>query len=73
MYVRCYPCSVISHTRLQIELAVTTHVVVSDIHRNVLKALEGADDQRQSVSEIYKLFHHRMNKQSQPSRVRPGQ
>ena len=38
--------------RLQTELAVTTHVVVSDIHRNMLKGPEGADNQQQSVSGV---------------------
>ena len=37
---------------LQTELAMNTHTVVLDIHRNVLKSQEGTDDQHQSVSDF---------------------
>ena len=57
--------------RLQTELAVTTHTMVSDVHRNILKDLEGADN-HQSVSGICTLFHRQMNDRPWLSRFRPA-
>ena len=57
----------------QAELAINTHTMVTDIHRNVLRGQDGTDDQHPLVSEIYTPFHHRMNKQPPLSRHRPGQ
>ena len=61
--------------RLQTELAVTTHLVVSDVHhgvvdthtmvsdmhRNMLKGLESSDDQYHLVSDVCTPLHHSMN------------
>ena len=41
----------------QTELAMNTHTIVSDIHRNVLKIQEGADEKHQSVSGTCTLFN----------------
>ena len=49
------------------------HTMVSDMHRNMLKGLEGADNQHQSVSDICMLFRYWVNKWSRLSRLRPGQ
>jgi len=71
----------------QTELAITTHVIVSDvhhsvvdtcvmvseIHRSVVKSQEGADGRHPSVSDLCTLSHHRMNKLLPPSRHQPGQ
>ena len=57
----------------QTELAVANHVVVSEIHRNVLKGLEGANNQDQLVSNICTPSHHQVNNQSPLSRLEPGQ
>ena len=63
----------------QTELAVNTHVLVSDartmvsdIHRNMLTSQEGTDKQHRPVSNIYAPFHHRMIKWLPPRR-KPGQ
>jgi len=40
----------------QTELAVNTHVIVSDIHRNMLKSQEETDGRLRSVSDIRTLF-----------------
>ena len=40
---------------------VTTHTMVSDLHHNMVKNQEGNIDQRRSVSDICTLFHYRMN------------
>ena len=52
----------------QTELAMGTHVLVSDshtmvsdLHRNMLKGQEGIDDQHQSVSGVCTLIHPQMN------------
>ena len=42
--------------RFQAELAMNTHTIVSDIHRNILKSQEGTDGKHQSVSDTYTLF-----------------
>jgi len=57
---------------LQTELAMNTHVIVSDLHRNMLKGQERTDGQLWLVSDFRTLSHHRMNKQS-PPRHKPGQ
>ena len=57
----------------QTELAMNTHVIVSDIYRNTLKCQEGIDDQRRLVSNVCTLFYYRMNKQSTLRRLKPGQ
>ena len=51
----------------QTELAMNTHTMVSDIHRNVLKGQDG------SVSEISPPFHHRVSNRSSLPRFKPGQ
>jgi len=38
-----------------------THAVVSDIHRNVIKIQEGSDSQRQVVGDTRTLQRHRIN------------
>ena len=58
---------------LQTELAVTNHVVVSEIHRNMLKGLEVANNQHQSVSNLCTLFHCWVNNWLPLSGFRPGQ
>ena len=72
---------------LQTELAINTHVIVSDvhhgvantqtmvsdIHRNMLKGQEGADDQHRSVSDNHTPFRHRMIKRSPLPRLEQGQ
>ena len=58
--------------RSQTELAVTTHTMVSDIHRNMLRGLEGTDTQYQPVSGVYTLFHRQMSDRPGLSRFRPG-
>ena len=52
---------------------VITHNMVSDIHRNILKGQEGTEDQHWSVSNICTPFHHQMNKRPLLPRRRPGQ
>ena len=58
----------------QTELAINTHVIVSDVrhgvvnthtmvselHRNMVKSQEGTDDQHRSVSDVHNLFHNQM-------------
>ena len=56
----------------QTELAINAHTKLADIHRDILKGQEGADDQHRSVSDICTLFHHRMNKPSPLPRHEPG-
>ena len=73
MCVCCYAHLIVSHCHFQTELAVTNHMVVSEIHRNVLKGLEGANNQDQLVSNICTPSHHQVNNQSPLSRFRPGQ
>ena len=63
-------CSVIATWLLladqsQTELAINTHVLVSDshtmvfdIHRNILKGQEGTDEQHQSVRDTYTPVHY---------------
>ena len=51
----------------QTELAMNTHTMVSDIHRNVLKGQDG------SVSDISTPFHYRMTNWSPLPRFKPGQ
>ena len=46
---------------VQTELAINTHTMVSEIHHNILKGQEGADDQHQSVSCIGTLFCRQTN------------
>ena len=72
-------CSIVSvwlslTVRSQTELAINTHVIVSDvrhgvvnthtmiseIHCNMLKSQEGTDDQHRLVSDIHNLFCHRV-------------
>ena len=64
----------------QTELAMNTHVLVSDsrtmvsdIHRNILKGREGTGNQHGSVSNVCTPFHHQMNKRSPLPRFMPGQ
>ena len=71
----------------QTELAINTHVVVSDVrhgianthtlvsemHRNMLKGQEGTDDQLRLVSDIHTLFHCRIYEWSLLPRHKPGQ
>jgi hypothetical protein len=42
--------------RFQTELAMNTHTIVSDIHRNILKSQEGTDGKNQLVSDNCTLF-----------------
>ena len=72
--------------RSQTELAINTHVIVSDvhhgvvdtcvmvseIHRSVVKGQEGTDNHHLLVSDIRTPSHHRVNKRSPPPRYRPG-
>ena len=72
-------CSIVSlrlllTVRVQTELAINTHGVVSDVHRGVvnthamvselrrdlLESQERIDDQHQLVSNIHTLVHHQM-------------
>ena len=70
----------------QTELAITTHVIVSDVHHGVMGThamvseihrsvidQKGTDNQHRSVSDICISFHHRMNKRLPPPRHQPGQ
>ena len=45
--------------------------MVSEIHRNMSKSQDGADDQRGSVSDICIPLHYRINKRLL-SRLKPG-
>jgi len=56
----------------QTELTMVTHVIVSDIHHNMLNRQGGTDDQHQLVSSVYPLLHHRINKQLSQSRLKSG-
>ena len=47
--------------RPQTELAINTHNMVSEMHRNMVKSQEGADDQHQLVSVIHTPLRHQMN------------
>jgi len=72
---------------LQTELAINTHVIVSDvhhgvvnthvmvseIHRSVVKGQGGIDDQHRLVSDICTPFRRRLNKRLPPPRHKPGQ
>jgi len=58
---------------LQTELAINTHVIVSDIRRNMLRSQEGTDDQILLVSDVCTLFHRQTNKRLPPPRHKPGQ
>jgi len=72
---------------LQMELVITTHVIVSDVHHDVLntrvmvseihstvvKGQEGTYNQRRSVSDICTLFHQQINKRSPLPRRKQGQ
>jgi len=53
--------------------AVNTHAMVSEIHRSVVKGQEGADNQHPLVSHICTLFHHWIDKRLPPPRHKPGQ
>ena len=44
--------STIADLPLQIELAVNTHVMVLDMHRNVATGQRGTDNQHHSVSDF---------------------
>jgi len=46
--------------------------MVSDIHRNMLKSQEGANDQRQSVSAICTPFRYRMDRRLPLPGLKPG-
>ena len=52
---------------------VTTHTMVSDIHRNMLKGQEGTNNQHGSVSDICVLFRYWMNKRFPLPSLKPGQ
>ena len=74
-------------THSQTELAINTHVIVSDVHRGVvnthtlvsdmhrsmLKSLEGTDDRLRLVSDLHTSIHRRINKRPPPPRHKPGQ
>jgi len=51
----------------QTELAINTHVIVSDIRRDMLRGQGKTDDQPRSVSDVRTLFHHRLNITVAPS------
>jgi len=64
----------------QTELAINTHhgvvntqVMVSEIHRSVVKGQGGTDNQHQSVGDVCTPFHHHVNKRLPPLRHMPGQ
>jgi len=58
---------------LQTELAINTHVIVSDIHRTMLKGQEGTEDgQLRLVSDVHSLFRRRVDNRL-PPRHKPGQ
>ena len=48
--VRSVPLSAVANISLQTELAINTHVLVSDIHRKMVTGQEGTDGLRHSVS-----------------------
>ena len=57
---------------MQTELAINTNMIVSNMHRNMLKSQEGTDDQLRLVSDIHTLFHHQTYKRLPPPRHKPG-
>ena len=57
----------------QTELAINTHTMVFDIHRNIPRGQEGSDNQHWLVSDICNPFHYRMNNRSPLPRPKPGQ
>jgi tetratricopeptide (TPR) repeat protein len=58
MCVRCAPAWSSLNIPLQTELAVNTHVIVADVHQNVLKIREDVDSQNRVVSDT--CFWHRL-------------
>jgi len=49
----------------QTELALSTHTIVSDMHQNILKGSEGANDRNLSVSNVSSSAHHRISSDNQ--------
>jgi len=52
---------------------ISTHTMVSDMHRNMLKSQEGHDIQLRLVSDIRILSHQRIYKRLPLPRHKPGQ
>jgi hypothetical protein len=50
--VQCAPAWSSLNIPLQTELAMNTHVIVADVHQNVLKIREDVDSQNRVVSDV---------------------